>query len=145
MIGKNSDANVLIRLMVGSVFLAEGIQKFLFNDALGAGRFMKIGIPFPGVMSPFVGVVEIVFGTMILTGLLTRLSTIPLIINILVAIATTKLPMLERNGFWAMVHEARTDWSMLLGLVFLVFAGPGKWSLDYLISSRKSFHVKSTF
>ena len=123
-------AILLIRLIVGAVFLAEGVQKFLFADALGVGRFIKIGIPAPEIMAPFVGVVEIVCGAVVLIGFFTRLAAIPLIIDMLVAISTTKIPMLFEKGFWAMVHEARTDWSMILGSLFLVLVGAGAWSLD---------------
>src|SRR5512132_255434 len=84
---------VLIRLVVGAIFLSEGIQKFLFPNDLGVGRFIKIGIPAPQVMAPFVGVVEIVCGTLIILGLMTRLAAIPLIIDMVVAISTTKIPM----------------------------------------------------
>src|ERR1041385_4860691 len=104
-----SRAVILIRLAVGAVFLSEGIQKFLYPADLGVGRFVKIGIPAPQVMAPFVGVIEIVCGAMILVGLLTRLAAIPLIIDMLVAISTTKIPILLKSGFWAMAHEARTD------------------------------------
>ena len=127
---------VLIRLLAGSVFLSEGIQKFLFADRLGVGRFAKIGIPDPAFMAPFVGTVEIIFGALLIAGLLTRLSAIPLLITISVAIATTKLPMLAARGFWAMAHEARTDFSMLLSLVFLILVGGGPLSIDALISPR---------
>lgn len=120
----------LVRLMLGSVFLSEGIQKFLFQDTLGVGRFVKIGIPAPQIMAPFVGVVEILFGTLILIGLFTRLAAVPLTINILVSIATTKIPMLIEGGFWKMAHEARVDWSMLLGLICLLLVSGGCWSLD---------------
>ncbi|MEW6511713.1 MAG: DoxX family protein [Bacteroidota bacterium] len=123
-------AYLCVRLIVGCVFLSEGIQKFLFADALGVGRFVKIGIPAPEIMAPFVGVVEIVCGALVLLGLFTRLAAIPLIIDMLVAIATTKIPLLLEKGFWAMAHEARTDWSMLLGSVFLLLTGAGAWSLD---------------
>jgi uncharacterized membrane protein YphA (DoxX/SURF4 family) len=123
-------ASVLIRLLVGMVFLSEGVQKFLFAEALGVGRFAKIGIPAPGFSAPFVGVVEIVCGLLVVIGLMTRLATVPLLIDILVAIATTKIPMLAQNGFWATAHEARTDYSMLLGLTFLLIVGGGPWSLD---------------
>ncbi|SPE27827.1 DoxX [Candidatus Sulfotelmatobacter sp. SbA7] len=116
--------------MVGWVFLSEGIQKFLFPAALGAGRFAKIGIPAPQFFGPFVGVVEVVCGTMLILGLLTRLASIPLLIDILVAIGTTKVPMLSKAGFWATMHEARTDYCMLLGLIFLLIAGSGTLSLD---------------
>lgn len=130
-------AIVLVRLMVGAVFLSEGIQKFLFPDQLGIGRFTRIGIPAPELLAPFVGVVEIVCGAMVLIGLLTRLAAIPLIINMLVAIATTKIPILAGKGFWAMAHEARTDWSMLLGSIFLLIAGPGPLSVDSRLGSRR--------
>jgi uncharacterized membrane protein YphA (DoxX/SURF4 family) len=126
-------ATVLIRVLVGWVFLAEGTQKFLFPESLGMGRFVKIGIPDPSFSAPFVGVVEIVFGALIIVGLLTRLSTIPLLIDISVAIATTKIPMLVDKGFWPAAHEARTDLSMLLGLMFLLVEGAGPLSMDYLL------------
>jgi uncharacterized membrane protein YphA (DoxX/SURF4 family) len=130
-------ANLLVRLLVGGVFLSEGLQKFIYPDALGAGRFAKIGIPAPGVMGPFVGVVETVCGLLLILGLLTRMATIPLIIDMLVAIATTKIPILIKSGFWAMAHEARTDYSMLLGSVFLLLAGSGRLSLDARISGAR--------
>ena len=132
------------RLSVGAVFLSEGMQKFLFADAQGAGRFAKIGIPAPDIMGPFVGCVEIVCGALLLIGLLTRLAAIPLMIDISVAIISTKvpillghgfwrfsLPKLASYGFWSMAHEARTDFCMLLGSLFLLVVGAGKkWSLD---------------
>jgi putative oxidoreductase len=131
-------AIVLVRLMVGSVFLSEGIQKFLFPAALGVGRFTAIGIPAPAVMAPFVGAVEIVCGLLLILGFLTRLAAVPLLIDILVAIATTKAPMLLKSGFWAAVHEARTDYCMLLGLVFLLIAGAGAWSVDGQRDARRA-------
>jgi uncharacterized membrane protein YphA (DoxX/SURF4 family) len=112
------------------VFLSEGIQKFLFPAQLGVGRFTKIGIPLPEVTAPFVGIVEIVCGTMVLLGMLTRLAAVPLIIDMTVAIASTKIPILLDKGFWTMAHEARTDWAMLLGSLFLLIVGAGPWSLD---------------
>jgi uncharacterized membrane protein YphA (DoxX/SURF4 family) len=127
----NAPASViLVRLVVGVVFLTEGIQKFLFPAALGVGRFAKIGIPSPEVMAPFVGVVEIVCGSLLIVGLLTRLAAIPLVIDISVAIVTTKIPMLMKDGFWKMAHEARVDYAMLLGLCFLIAVGSGPLSLD---------------
>jgi putative oxidoreductase len=131
-------AVVLIRLLVGTVFLAEGIQKFLFPDALGVGRFIKIGIPWPAVSAPFVGVVEIVGGLLVIVGLATRSAAAALVIDMLVAIATTKLPILAKSGFWAMAHEARTDWSMLLGSLFLLIVGAGPSSLDARLAAPPS-------
>ena len=140
---------ILIRLMVGAVFLSEGIQKFLFSEALGAGRFAKIGIPYPQIMAPFVGVVEIGCGTLLILGLLTRLAAIPLMIDISVAILSTKIPILlghgfwmfappkaDQIGFWAMAHEARTDFCMLLAGLFLLIVGAGCLSFDALVAKR---------
>ncbi|RPI16697.1 MAG: DoxX family protein [Acidobacteriales bacterium] len=129
-------ATLLIRLVVGCVFLSEGIQKFLFSDQLGVGRFTKIGIPSPEVMAPIVGCFEIVCGSLLLLGLLTRLAAAPLIVIMLVAITTTKIPILLRSGFWSMAHEARTDFSMLLGSLFLLIVGAGCWSLDARVAHR---------
>ena len=123
-------ATVLVRLLVGVVFLSEGIQKFLFPTTLGIGRFVKIGIPAPQFFAPFVGTVEIVCGTLLIIGLLTRLAGFVLLINISVAILTTKIPMLAKVGFWATMHEARTDICMWLGSLFLVIVGAGPWSVD---------------
>jgi uncharacterized membrane protein YphA (DoxX/SURF4 family) len=133
-------AVVLVRFIVGAVFLSEGIQKFLFPAALGAGRFAKIGIPWPAFSAPFVGVFEIGCGLLVLVGLATRLAAIPLIIDMLVAMATTKLPMFLKSGFWATAHEARVDWSMLLGASFLLLVGGGAWSVDAWLGRHKRRH-----
>jgi putative oxidoreductase len=134
-------AILLIRILVGWVFLSEGVQKFLFSDALGVGRFVKIGIPWPQGMAPFVAVVEIVCGSLLLIGLMTRLAAIPLLIDICVALYSTKIVTLAKNGFWGTLHEARTDVSMLLGLIFLLLIGGGAWSLDAKRSAK--LHQKS--
>ena len=130
-------AVILIRLLAGAVFLSEGIQKFVFPDQLGPGRFAHIGIPLPNVMAPFVGVVETVGGTLLILGLLTRYAAVALTINISVAILTTKVPMLLHEGFWKMAHEARTDWSMLLASIFLLIVGAGRWSFDACLGAGR--------
>ena len=141
-------ATLLVRILVGSVFLSEGVQKFLYPAELAAGRFAKIGIPTPGIMGPFVGGCEVVCGTLVIIGLLTRLAAIVLLADISVAILSTKIPVLlghgflgfslpklPHYGFWSMMHEARTDFSMWLGLLFLLMVGAGKkWSLDASIA-----------
>ncbi len=126
-------ATILIRLMVGIVFLSEGIQKFLFPDLLGTGRFEKIGLPQSEFLGSFVGSFEVLCGLLIVIGLFTRLAAIPLIIIMLTAIATTKADVLITQGFWEMLHGSRTDWAMLLGSIFLIIKGGGKWSIDRLI------------
>ncbi len=129
-VDRAAKAVLLIRVLVGWVFLSEGIQKFLFPDSLGVGRFVKIGIPWPQVMAPFVGVIEIVCGALLLIGMITRLATVPLLIDIAVALYSTKIITFAKNGFWGTLHEARTDVSMLLGLLFLLLVGGGAWSVD---------------
>jgi putative oxidoreductase len=137
-------ATVLVRLVVGGVFLSEGIQKFLYPDALGVGRFVRIGIPAAATMATLVGAVEVACGLLVVTGLLTRLAAVPLLVDIVVAIATTKIPMLWKDGFWKMAHEARTDYSMLLGCAFLTLAGSGRLSVDArLHRSRARADVRS--
>lgn len=136
---------ILIRLQVGLiVFFPEGIQKLIHPDILGAGRFTRIGIPYPDLMGPFVGVVETVCGLLLIVGLLTRLASVPLIIIMIVALVSTKLPILlghdvglfhlaqdvKRTGFWSTMHESRADLTMLLGCIYLLIAGGGRWSLD---------------
>ena len=144
-------ATVLIRILVGAVFLSEGVQKFLFPTELGVGRFVRIGIPAPEVMGPFVGAVEIVAGALLLLGLLTRPAALVLLMNISVAIVSTKvpillgygfwvftLPKLSRYGFWSMAHEARVDFCMWLGCLFLILVGAGTLSLDALLTRRRT-------
>lgn len=141
-------AVLLVRVLVGWVFLSEGIQKFLFPAEVGAGRFAKIGIPAPEIMGPFVGVVEIVGGLLVLAGFATRIAAVVLILNMIVAIICTKIPILlghgfwgfadakARPGFWSMLHEARTDVSMILGSAFLLVVGAGRPSADANIADR---------
>jgi len=113
---------------------------------MGAGRFGRIGIPWPNATGPFVGAVEIFFGALVLIGFFTRLAALPLLADISVAIASTKIPILlghaygsfhlaqlHRYGLWSMLSEARTDLSMLLGLLFLLCVGAGPWSLDAIV------------
>lgn len=127
---------VLIRIAVGCVFLSEGIQKFINPAEVGAGRFAKIGLPNPEILAPFVGSFEIICGALVLLGLLTRFAVIPLIVIMLVALSTTKVPILLDKGFWSMAHEARTDFAMLLGSVFLLIVGGGLWSVDSKLSRK---------
>ena len=140
---------MLVRFIVGLVFLTEGILKFLYPEELAAGRFAKIGIPAPEVMGPLVGGVEVVCGALLIAGLLTRLAAIPLLIDISMAIVSTKIPVLLGRGFLgfslaklphygllSMIHEARTDLAMLFGLAFLLVVGAGAWSLDARMGSK---------
>jgi len=114
----------------GFDFPVGGHPEFLFPAALGVGRFAKIGIPAPELLAPFVGAIEVVCGTLVLLGGFTRAATVPLLAVIGTAIVTTKVPMLVKEGLWKALHESRTDWSMFLGLLFLLIAGAGPWSVD---------------
>ena len=129
-------ATVLVRAFVGAVFLLEGMLKFVNPQELGVGRFVKIGIPFPAFFAPFDGIFEIGCGILLILGLMTRLGAIPMIINMIVAITSTKIPLLFQQGFFKATHEARLDVSMLLGSIFLLLVGGGPLSLDSLIATR---------
>jgi uncharacterized membrane protein YphA (DoxX/SURF4 family) len=138
-ISSRTQAAILaIRLLVGAVFLLEGIKKFIFPEQWGAGRFTRIGIPAPHVMGLFVGTFEIVCGLLVVLGLWTRLAAVPLLCVISTAIVATKFPILLKSGFWSMEDAARTDYSMLMGLIFLLFAGSGTLSLDARLSGKKT-------
>ncbi len=130
-------AIILIRCSVGAIFISEGIQKFLFPETVGSGRFESIGIPFPEFTAPFVGSFEISCGFLVLIGLGIRFAVIPLLVIIITAILTTKIPIFLNSGFFKMAHEARTDYSMLLSLIFLLLVGAGNYSLDQALAIRK--------
>ena len=135
-------ALLLLRIAVAFVFITEGIQKFLYPEALGVGRFIKIGIPYPEISAPFVGGVEIVGGALVLIGLYTRLAAFALVIDMVVAITATKVPTLlgygfwgfagpgGSTGFWPAAHDARLDIMMLASCLLLLGIGPGKASFD---------------
>ncbi|MDB4835388.1 DoxX family protein [Cyclobacteriaceae bacterium] len=124
---------VFVRLMVGTVFLSEGMQKFLYPELRGAGRLAREGFEHAEFLGTFVGGFEVASGICILLGLFTRLAAVPTLIIMIVAFATTKAAVFQNDGFWMVMHGARTDWSMLLGSLFLIFSGGGKWSVDRLI------------
>ncbi len=139
----NAPASVIfVRLLVGLVFVSEGLQKFLFSAELGPGRFEKIGFAHPDLAYGVAGL-ELACGALVVLGLATRAAALPLIMVMLTAMVITKLPILlghdlggfhvrqlSRYGFWAMAHEARTDWAMLMGSVYLLIVGAGRLSLD---------------
>jgi putative oxidoreductase len=131
----NLSTTMLIRLMVGLVFLSEGIQKFMFPELRGAGRFARIGLPSPEFLGSFVGFFEVFCGVLILMGMYTRLAAIPTLIIMIVAILTTKAEVLQMQGFWEMMHGSRTDWAMLLGSIFLIIRGGGRWSVDRMLTT----------
>ncbi len=148
-------ATILIRIVVGAVFLSEGIQKFIFPDEVGAGRFAKIPIANAETVAPLIGGIETLCGILILAGFLTRLAALPLIAIMLTAIFTTKIPILLASefmgfslrkvsyyGIWGFMHESRTDLAMLFGSLFLLIVGAGRISIDALISKpRRPSHI----
>lgn len=138
---------ILIRIMVGSVFLVEGIQKFLYPAMRGVGRFEKMGFPQPEFFGNLVGLFEVLAGILILLGLITRGGALITLLIMTVAIVVTKIPIgfgesfgpfvlrdLKTYGFWSMAHEMRTDFAMWLGSLFLIIKGGGKWSADRFLT-----------
>jgi uncharacterized membrane protein YphA (DoxX/SURF4 family) len=142
--GAGQRSNLVVRLLLGLVFVPEGLKKFLWTEQWGAGRFARIGLPAPQLLAHFVGAVEILFGLLLLVGMVTRLAAIPLLIDMGVALATTKIPLLWRAtavsskvGVWSMQSESRTDFAMLMCLVFLLWAGAGPLSMDGWLQRRR--------
>lgn len=141
-------ATILLRLMAGSVFLWEGILKFVYANQ-GVGRFTKLGFPFPQATATFAGVLEIVGGILLITGFLTRFISIPFVIEMLVAMLSTKIPLYlgtsplplppvpPQVGFWAVLHEVRSEYAQFLVTLFLLIAGPGRWSVDALLARKR--------
>lgn len=127
---------IIPRIVVGLIFLSEGIQKFLYPELVGTGRFIKIGFSNPEFWSYFTASFEIFCGILVLIGLLTRLASIPLLIIMATAFVTTKYPLLVEKGFWIFAHEYRTDFTMSMLLLFILYYGGGGISLDKKIYDR---------
>ena len=133
-----SKAPTLIpRLVVGLIFLSEGIQKFVYPDIVGTGRFAKIGFENPEFWAAFTGYFEIGCSVFLLVGLFTRIAAIPLIVIMITAFFTTKWPILLDKGLGYFAHEYRTDFAMTMLLIFLIYHGGGNFSLDFKISASK--------
>jgi uncharacterized membrane protein YphA (DoxX/SURF4 family) len=134
---ENDNRAIFVRLTVGLIFLTEGIQKNLFPEILGTGRFLTIGFSHPAFWAYFTGTFEIICGALIIIGLITRVASVPLIIIMITAFITTKIPILIHKGVWPWAHEYRTDFAMTLLLVYLLIYGSGNWSVDSKIFGKR--------
>jgi len=142
-------ATLLVRLMAGGVFFSEGLLKFVYTNQ-GVGRFTKLGMPLPGVLAPAIALLEIVGGLLLVSGTGTRLISVPFIVEMVVAILSTKIGLYfgtsplpkpaapPFSGWWAVLHESRSDYAQLLSCLFLFFSGPGPWSVDALFRRWRS-------
>ena len=148
-----SKSTLLLRLIAGGVFFWEGLLKFVYLNQ-GVGRFTKLGIPFPHYTATLIGCLEIVGGLLLLSGLMTRMISVPFIGEMVVAILSTKIslylgtsplplpPAPPQIGFWAVLHEIRSDYAQIITVVFLLINGPGQRSLDaVLLRKRRKGYV----
>jgi len=146
-------STIIIRLMAGGVFFWEGILKFVYLNQ-GVGRFTKLGMPFPDFTADFVGSLEIVGGLLVMAGFLTRLITIPFVIEMIVAMLSTKIslyhgtsplplpPAPPKIGVWAVLHEVRSEYAQIMVVLYLLINGPGKWSLDAVLAMVRGPRVR---
>ena len=142
---------IIIRLMAGGVFFWEGILKFVYVNQ-GVGRFTKLGFPFPEFTAHFVGVAEIIGGLLLLFGLFTRVAAFYFVLEMIVAILTTKIalylgtsplplpPAPPQNGIWAVLHEIRSDYAQILTCLFLLLEGAGRRSIDFIMATSKKVY-----
>src|SRR5215470_13685347 len=148
------ESTVLLRLMAGSVFFWEGILKFVYVNQ-GIGRFTKLGMPFPIFTADFVGGLGIVGGLLLMAGLLTRWMAIPFVIEMIVAMLSTKIslylgtsplplpPAPPKIGAWAVLHEIRSEYAQIMVVIYLLINGPGKRSLDALLARLRATHASA--
>lgn len=129
----NDNKTIFIRLIVSLIFISEGIQKYLFLAVLGPGYFSELGFNHSFFWAYFTGAFEIFCGILILFGFLTRLASIPLLIVMITAFITTKLPLLATKGFMTFAHDYSTDFSLTLLLILLIIYGGGNRSVDLRI------------
>jgi putative oxidoreductase len=141
-LGTGNDSRIIFaRIITGLIFISEGIQKYVIVTMLGPAYFKEIGFGNPLFWSYFTGTFEILCGTMILLGLLTRLASIPLFIIMLTAFFKTKLPLMLSDGFLTFAHEYRIDFALTLLLIMLFIHGAGKWSVDLKILNSKAHRL----
>ncbi len=126
---------LLVRLSVGLLFFESGRGKlFVKLEELGE-FFIKLGIPFPHFNAVFVSTVEFVGGICLILGLATRIFSAQLTVVMLVAILTSEIKKVSTLGDFLYLPEV----SLLIIFVWLVFSGPGKISIDHLLSRKLRF------
>ena len=128
------DAGLLIlRLVVGAVFIAHGAQKlFVYGIGGATGAFGQMGVPMPAVTAPLVAFVEFFGGIAIVLGLLTRLAALGVAMVMLGVLLLVKL----NAGFFA-PNGFEFELTLLGGALALALAGPGDWSIDRRIAARR--------
>ena len=142
---------IILRLMAGMVFFWEGILKFVYVNQ-GVGRFTKLGFPFPETTAHFVATCEIIGGLLLIFGLFTRITAFYFVVQMVVAALSTKIdlyfghsplplpPAPPKLGIWAVLHEIRSDYAQILTCCFLLIEGPGRWSMDFFLATKRKLY-----
>lgn len=126
----SSLAPVILRVIVGVVFVAHGVDKFADGPPEFAEMLAGLGVPVSLVVAWLVAIAELVGGILLIVGLLTRLATMPLMAIMVGAIALVKVEMglIAEEG-----AGAELDLALLAGLLAVLLLGPGKPSLDHVL------------
>lgn len=132
--GSISAALLVLRVVIGAVFIAHGAQKLFFYGFAGtSGSFAQMGVPLPDLAGPLVGLIEFVGGIALVLGIATRIAAVLLAIDMIVAVFLVHLPF----GIFAADGGYELPLALIGGAVAVILAGAGRYSLDAVVVTRK--------